>query len=223
MTKYNLKDRFKTHRVGMFETLTRYIDTPFTWLIVRTPLTPNMISFMSFVCAMVGCYLFQLGGYRNVAIGGAVFYFASIIDSVDGNIARLKNMGTKFGAWFDEMTDTVKMSLAVFTLGIGTWRSTGNDLILIIGAVGAMNILFFNFCRQHILYRLTAGTKFEKEPEVTVSKRFFCGFTIPTMYVVSFLPIFGLAQVVVWIYATIGAVPWMIKIRSAFKKKSLFS
>jgi len=221
MTDYDLKDRFKSHKVGILETLTRCTDAPLTWLILKTPLTPNMVTVMSLVTALTACFLFQLGEYRYVGLGGVVFYFSVVLDVVDGDIARLKKMGSVWGAWFDEMTDTVKMSLGVFTLGLGIWRMTGSDTILIAGSIGAMNILFFNYCRQHVLYRLTAGTKFEKEPEVTVSKNFFIGFTFPTFYALSFLPLFGLAPVVVWTYATVGVLPWIIKLRSAYKKKNL--
>jgi len=221
MGKYDLKKRFKNKRESFFEAFTRRIATPFTWLAVRTPLTANMVTFISFILAMVACYFFQIGDYVSVALGGAIFYFAYILDLVDGDIARIKGLSSSFGAWFDEMTDTAKMSIAVFTIGIGVWRTSGKDLHLFLGALGAMNILFFNYCRQHILYRLTGGTKLEKEPEINMGKKYFIGFTAPTYYLLSFLPILGLNWIVAWFFATAGALPWMIKVRSAFRMKDI--
>jgi len=66
--------------------LNRPISTRITRYLLRTDITPNHVSFFSFILAMLGAFLFFSGGYINLVIGGILAQLASIIDGCDGEI-----------------------------------------------------------------------------------------------------------------------------------------
>jgi len=82
--------------------LNRRFSRPLAKLFARTPLTPNQISFLSFIVAIGSLSLFLTG--HNVW-AGIVAQTSSVLDGVDGDLARIKNMKTSFGGFFDAILD----------------------------------------------------------------------------------------------------------------------
>ena len=82
--------------------LNRRVSRPLAKLLVPTPVTPNQVSFASFVIALLSLGLFLSG--HNVWAGLAA-QASSIVDGVDGDLARLKGMVTRFGGFFDAVLD----------------------------------------------------------------------------------------------------------------------
>ena len=82
--------------------LNRRFSRPLAMLFARTPLTPNQVSFLSFIAA-VGCLSLFLTGHNVWA--GIVVQTSSVLDGVDGDLARIKNMESSFGGFFDAILD----------------------------------------------------------------------------------------------------------------------
>ncbi len=82
--------------------LNRRVSRPLAKLLVPTPVTPNQVSFASFLIALISLGLF-LGGFNIWA--GLAAQASSIVDGVDGDLARLKGMATRFGGFFDAVLD----------------------------------------------------------------------------------------------------------------------
>ena len=90
----------------------------------------------------------------SVVIGAAIFQVFSILDGCDGEIARAKNLESKFGERLDYFSDFVASLLYVLALGLGLHRSregavcavliTANELFLRVGknkmAVGSSEL-----------------------------------------------------------------------------------
>lgn len=68
----------------------------------RFSVTPNMISLVSFFSCLLSAFLFILG---HSLAGGLIAQLASVIDGVDGEIARLKFLESPFGAYLDSILD----------------------------------------------------------------------------------------------------------------------
>ena len=96
--------------------LNRPLSTRITRHLLRTDITPNHVSFFSFILAMVGALFFFLGGYSNLVIGALLAQVASVIDGCDGEIARLKFQVTEFGGWFDAVLDRYADAFLLFGL-----------------------------------------------------------------------------------------------------------
>jgi phosphatidylglycerophosphate synthase len=66
--------------------------------------TPNIITTMSFLCGLYSCYLY----YKQSYTFSSLFYFISyFFDVMDGYFARLYNMKSKFGSYYDTLSDCV--------------------------------------------------------------------------------------------------------------------
>jgi len=89
--------------------VSRYINRPISLTITRylinTNLTPNQLSFLSFLVALLASAFFALKGYACLMIGAVLAQFSSILDGCDGEVARLKYQSSEFGAWFDAVLD----------------------------------------------------------------------------------------------------------------------
>ncbi len=101
--------------------LNRPLSIRITRLLLRTSLTPNAVSLISFALSIAGALLFFVTGYPALAIGGALAQISSIVDGCDGEIARLKQQASEFGAWFDAVLDRYADAFLLFGL---TWHAS---------------------------------------------------------------------------------------------------
>ncbi len=101
--------------------LIRHFSYPVTRLLVHTPLTPNQITAISLVFGLAGGIVCLKGDYLSILIGAILFFICYVLDNCDGEIARLKNMRSRFGMRFDTFVDWLVH--AVFFVGVG-WGAT---------------------------------------------------------------------------------------------------
>ncbi len=113
--------------------LNRPISTEISRYLVRTDISPNSVSFLSFAICSASAIFFFLGGYLSLVIGGVLAQISSIIDGCDGEIARLKFQKTDFGGWFDAVLDRYADAFLLFGLTFYVFSSSGNLFYLFIG------------------------------------------------------------------------------------------
>ena len=113
--------------------LNRPISRRLTRYLVHTRLTPNQISFGSWVLSCVAAGLFAVGGYPALALGGLIAQFASIVDGCDGEVARLKHLQTDFGGWFDAILDRYADAFLLLGLTWHVFAATGSHSALLLG------------------------------------------------------------------------------------------
>ena len=78
------------------------------------PLTPNQISIAVFFISVFSGLIISIEGYFFLLLGALLAQLSSILDGCDGEIARLKLLESKFGAWFDRVLDRY-CDLFIFT------------------------------------------------------------------------------------------------------------
>ncbi len=130
--------------------VSRYLNRPLSIriskLLVRFPITPNVISALSFLLSLFAAGLFAFGkNYISLLIGGLITHIASVIDGCDGEIARLKFMRSKYGGWFDAVLD--RYADAFLLLGL-TWHEymiNNGNLILIIGFMAIIGSFMLSY------------------------------------------------------------------------------
>ena len=94
-------------------TVARYlnvkISVPFSRLIIDTGISPNMVTFFLVLCpGLLGAYIVtEPDNYLRLFVAGLLWQLASVLDGCDGEVARVKLAETKFGAWFDTLTDNL--------------------------------------------------------------------------------------------------------------------
>ncbi len=83
----------------------RHLSLPISWLLMRTPVHPNHVTIFCFCLALTGGIVIGQGGYLAGAIGMLLVNLGSIIDGVDGELARLKFRFSRVGQWLDTLAD----------------------------------------------------------------------------------------------------------------------
>lgn len=106
--------------------VSKYLNRPFSTLLSRvlayTPVTPNHVTTVNGIFGFFACYFMYEGGYWNWLIAGAIIHISSVVDGVDGELARLKFMHSKFGQSLDTFFDYSTALAALVCLTIGVQR-----------------------------------------------------------------------------------------------------
>jgi 1L-myo-inositol 1-phosphate cytidylyltransferase / CDP-L-myo-inositol myo-inositolphosphotransferase len=104
--------------------LNRPISRRVTRLLLKFPIHPSAWTILIFFLPLIACVFFVRGDYVSVVIGAAIFQAFSILDGCDGEIARAKNLESKFGERLDQFCDFLASLLYVLALGLGLHRSS---------------------------------------------------------------------------------------------------
>ena len=110
--------------------LDRKISQFFSRRLVRTKMTPNQVTLTGMSIGLLGALLLSSPGHWQRVLGSLLFVFCIIVDGVDGEVARLKVMDSRFGRYLDITTDNL-VHIAVFVgIAVGLYRETGSSLYL---------------------------------------------------------------------------------------------
>ncbi|MEM4658181.1 MAG: CDP-alcohol phosphatidyltransferase family protein [Candidatus Methanosuratincola sp.] len=103
---------------------------PLSRLLIRTPLTPNMISAIIGTIGMLSG-LFYING--KPVLGAVFLEIATIFDRCDGEVARVKLMESKAGPWVDTVFDQLSFFSFVLGVPIGYWLHYGSPIAIVLG------------------------------------------------------------------------------------------
>ena len=108
----------KSLQLGIY----KVID-PFVKVLIKLGLTPNAVTTIGFVLNIGVAVIFIIGGEKGnrgdltyIGWAGALILFAGLFDMLDGQVARLGNMKSTFGALYDSVLD--RYSEQIMFLGI---------------------------------------------------------------------------------------------------------
>jgi phosphatidylglycerophosphate synthase len=100
--------------------LNRHVSIFLSKLLVDTRVSPNAISGVCFALGVMAAVVVSRPTYATMVAGAALLQFNSILDGVDGELARVRFQGSKLGEWIDTVSDDV--SNALFYAGTA-WAS----------------------------------------------------------------------------------------------------
>ncbi|MCW5806649.1 MAG: CDP-alcohol phosphatidyltransferase family protein [Deltaproteobacteria bacterium] len=86
-------------------------------MLVWTPITPNQLSVMVAIVVGIGIWLTAHEPMSWAIAGTVTILGATYLDCCDGEIARVKIMSSKFGAWFDTIVDEATSIAYMAALG----------------------------------------------------------------------------------------------------------
>ncbi|MBA2338782.1 MAG: CDP-alcohol phosphatidyltransferase family protein [Pyrinomonadaceae bacterium] len=118
---------------GIHARWNKKIALPFIKLLLKTPITPNMISVMGVFVSLAAGYFFSIGDYFSNITGALLSYVSSLFDHMDGSVARLKSMESAFGSYFETVCDFVYYFSFAVGISIGLYRATDNQFYLFLG------------------------------------------------------------------------------------------
>jgi len=136
---------------------TEWISRPpaavLVWMLQRTRVTPNQVSFLAIAVAAGGCAaLIFWRTWLGLIVGGLVLQLAYVIDCVDGQLARIKSMASPVGALLDFMLDEVKAFMVIASAAARLYLQSSDARWLLIGLgglfVAAVGITLTTFMRR---------------------------------------------------------------------------
>ena len=127
--------------------INRKVSEPMARLLARTRLTPNQTSWGAFGIAFLSFVSFIFG--QNI-IGGLLAQLSSIVDGIDGSLARLKGMSSAFGGFLDSVLDRYADILIV--LGLTLWSLSHETYpgIWLVGFLAIAGTICVSYTRARI-------------------------------------------------------------------------
>lgn len=146
------RSKFKRIRDGLQQVIYKVIN-PVVGTMVRVGITPNMVTTVGLLGNMAAAALLVYAGmtqgvdgpnYGIVTLAGVVIILSSLFDMLDGQVARLGGMVSKFGALYDSVLDRY---CELFTLGgVAFYLMSCDDMIgallTFLALVGSMMVSY---------------------------------------------------------------------------------
>lgn len=114
--------------------LSRRIHRPISRFVskrlAKTSVTPNMVTLFNIIVGLIGAFFLAKGVYALQVLGSFLFLSSSILDGVDGELARLKVKETVFGHYLDIVGDNVVHVAVFFGIALGLYRHTSDPVYL---------------------------------------------------------------------------------------------
>lgn len=84
--------------------------------LAKTGLSPNHLTVIGLMISLAGAYLFYRGEQFTAAL---VLLFGSLVDALDGTLARLTGKTSRFGAFLDSTFDRISDGAVLFGIALG--------------------------------------------------------------------------------------------------------
>jgi len=168
----------------------RIID-PFVKVLIKMGLTPNAVTTIGFVLNIGVAVIFIVGGeegnrgdLRYVGWAGGLILFAGLFDMLDGQVARLGNMKSTFGALYDSVLD--RYSELIMFLGICYYLVAHHyflsSIFAFIAMIGSMMVSYVRARAEGLGIESKGGLMQRPERVVTIGVcAIACGVT--SMYI----------------------------------------
>jgi phosphatidylglycerophosphate synthase len=125
--------------------INRNMSLVLTRHLAHTPITPNQVSTVVFLLGVASGPFAAWGSWAGFALAGLCYYFSSVLDGCDGELSRLKYLGSPLGAWVDTIVDDLVGLSFLSGLYVGLHRAADHPYWMWIGiaTVGAYVLTIF--------------------------------------------------------------------------------
>ena len=145
----------KSHKHKETAFVSAYINSPcyhfITRLLIDKNITPNQVS-ISTIFLAIGAALAYI--YGNFIAGGILVQVINIVDGVDGEIARIKHIGSSYGEIIDSLSDRVVEIVLCLSIGYGIWSARGSILVWVFSLIGIIGFLGGNYLTELVGARI---------------------------------------------------------------------
>ena len=189
--------------------LNRPVSIPLSYLLMNTPVTPNITTFVAFVVGAIGVAALFMGGYWNVVLAGILLQTNSVLDGIDGELARIRLKTSDFGAYFDSVCDEILNALLFIGIGYDLSRTTGVPYYLYIGLFTGVMAFLYSLTHWHCKWKHGLGLywwfeAYKPRKQVQQSTSFFSYFKKlfwkeSYLFIFMVSAFFSFQQILLWI------------------------
>ena len=145
--------------------LNRPLSARLSRLLLHTTLTPNQVTVMSFLLAMMGAAALATANAGWWIAAGVLIQLASIVDGCDGEIARAKLLHSNRGAWLDTLLDRYSDIAIGIAITFSAHSLSPSPWIWPVGVLAIISFLLASYVTKE--YQLRFGRAF---PDTFVSR-----------------------------------------------------
>ena len=176
----------------------RPLSIPVSWLALKFGLSANAVSYISAFFSIGGGLLFGIPGFLGPFLGAILLNFFSILDCVDGNIARVTKTASPWGGWADAVMGNVAYTSVFLATGVYVYLRTGWWPVLLITSITSSANLLTRAAYQK--YRNIESESEKAESSVSLEQKLaenagITGFLMPALIISHF---FGGMIWIVW-------------------------
>lgn len=163
-------------------------------LLVRLRISPNAITVAGLLVTALAAYLVS---QDELLFGGLVFLFASVMDMLDGAVARLKGVESAFGAALDSLAD--RLGEAVMLLGAAAlFLSRDSDtgvMLAFLALVSSFSVSYLRARGEGLGVAMRESGLFTRTERVLVlTVGLLTGWLVPALSIMVALSVVSLAQ-----------------------------
>jgi len=204
ISRNNFQEKIKKSN----DTLTDYffnrrLSIQITKMLINTNITPNQVTFLSTALDLLAAFLFLFGEYHLNILGALLLNCGIIVDCVDGELARSKDMCTTFGYWFDHYSDWIGHTFVFIAIFMGQYGLLLEQNILPVGIMAVINIIIINVL-IFIKYKYPALNK----PAIAIGNSKRIGFSELIIFI-AMCAIIDQMIFVLWLGATVLTLIWI--------------
>ncbi len=131
-----------------------------TTFLVETPVSPNLVTGASLVLGLAGAAVAAFGSWRTLGAGATLLFVSWVLDNCDGEIARTKYQGSRWGAWFDIYADFVVNEAFLLGMGVGLSRVFGHWVWAALAGYAFLATSFYNAVVFRTIHRMGVADEF---------------------------------------------------------------
>jgi len=147
--KYGLKGEKEPFSFDRF--FSRYL----TWLFLRMELSANQVTVLSLIVGCMGGVFYGMGGYISALVGGALVFLFIVLDSTDGEIARIRGQSSITGVYLESVTDSFVMLVYLMGFVYGSYDQSNVEFMLFSG-VWLVIVYYMNEYIDYAAYAVVA-------------------------------------------------------------------
>lgn len=107
------------------------------WLVVDLKwLSPNLITLLSLLVAALSSVLIVLGGQTNFYIAAALINLSHVLDCMDGQMAKYRGTSSRFGNYFDKVTDQIQIFIWFGAISYASYVQTQDVTPIFLAFIG---------------------------------------------------------------------------------------
>jgi len=168
--------------------ISNYFYQQITFLITKsiykTDITPNQITLLSLLFGFFSAISIY---YHQLIIGVIFLNISFIMDCLDGQIARVKNMQSAFGMWLDNTSDRVVENIVILAIIFSNLYST----VLYGGIILLFLNMMYAYMSDMIIYQKRVYPHLTKKEKIIFSPIYFISrsMIIPLLSLLILFPI----------------------------------
>lgn len=118
--------------------------------------TPDRLTIFSFLLAILSAALIVLGGAiendgRPLIAAAILLQISYIVDCMDGQLARYRDVASDVGSFLDKWSDFVKFPLVILALSVGAHSSAPTITPIVLGTSSVFLICYLPYLKIFVL------------------------------------------------------------------------